>query len=64
MTMNSTNNVKPVPSKRTPGAQSKLLVVDDDARLRDLLRRFFADNGAARCPFVSLLVQSRGTKLS
>ena len=45
--MNSTNNVKPVPSKRTPGAQSKLLVVDDDARLRDLLRRFFADNGYA-----------------
>ena len=45
--MNPTNNVKPVPSKRTPGAQAKLLVVDDDARLRDLLRRFFADNGYA-----------------
>jgi two-component system phosphate regulon response regulator OmpR len=45
--MTSTNNVKPVPSKRTPGAQAKLLVVDDDARLRDLLRRFFADNGYA-----------------
>ena len=43
--MNSTNTVTPVPSKRTPGAQAKLLVVDDDARLRDLLRRFFADNG-------------------
>ncbi len=45
--MNPTNPVKPVPSKRTPGAQAKLLVVDDDARLRDLLRRFFAENGYA-----------------
>jgi hypothetical protein len=31
---------------------------------RRVLSRFFADNGAARCPFVSLLVQSCGTKLS
>jgi hypothetical protein len=29
-----------------------------------VLPRFFADHGAARCPFVSLLVQSRGTTLS
>ncbi len=45
--MSDNQTIKPVLSKRFPGAQAKLLVVDDDARLRDLLRRFFADNGYA-----------------
>ncbi len=45
--MSDNHPIKPVLSKRFPGAQAKLLVVDDDARLRDLLRRFFADNGYA-----------------
>ncbi len=45
--MNSTNNSPPVPSRRSPGAQAKILVVDDDARLRDLLRRFLSENGFA-----------------
>jgi hypothetical protein len=30
---------------------------------RRRLLHFFADHGAARCPFVSLLVQSDGTTL-
>jgi len=29
-----------------------------------VLTHFFADHGTARCPFVSLLVQSDGTKFS
>ncbi len=45
--MSDNHPIKPVLSKRFPGAQAKLLVVDDDARLRDLLRRFLADNGYA-----------------
>ena len=45
--MNSTNNSPPVASRRSPGAQAKILVVDDDARLRDLLRRFLSENGFA-----------------
>ena len=36
--MDSTNTPKPVPSRRTPSSQAKILVVDDDARLRDLLK--------------------------
>ena len=47
MTMKATNPVKPVPSKRSPGTQAKILVVDDDVRLRDLLKRFLAENGFA-----------------
>lgn len=43
--MNSTNAPRPVPSRRTRGAQAKILVVDDDARLRDLLKRFLNENG-------------------
>jgi two-component system phosphate regulon response regulator OmpR len=57
--MNPTNPVKPVPSKRTPGAQAKLLVVDDDARLRDLLRRFFAENGYAVLAAASAVEMNR-----
>lgn len=45
--MNSTNAVKPVPSRRSPGTQARILVVDDDARLRELLKRFLSDNGFA-----------------
>jgi two-component system phosphate regulon response regulator OmpR len=43
--MNSTNTVKPVLSRRNPGAQARILVVDDDVRLRDLLKRFLSENG-------------------
>ncbi|MCM0044099.1 MAG: two-component system response regulator OmpR [Burkholderiaceae bacterium] len=45
--MNSTNAAKPVPSRRSPGTQTRLLVVDDDARLRELLKRFLTDSGFA-----------------
>ncbi len=45
--MNSTNSSHPVPSRRTRGGQAKILVVDDDARLRDLLKRFLGENGFA-----------------
>ena len=45
--MNSTNAPRPVPSRRTRGGQAKILVVDDDARLRDLLKRFLSENGFA-----------------
>lgn len=30
-----------------PGRQTKILVVDDDVRLRDLLRRYLAEHGFA-----------------
>lgn len=43
--MNSTNKPSPVASKRSPGTQAKILVVDDDARLRDLLKRFLTEQG-------------------
>lgn len=45
--MNSTNTVKPVSSKRSAGAQARILVVDDDARLRELLKRFLSEHGFA-----------------
>ncbi len=45
--MNSTNTPRPVPSRRTRGGQAKILVVDDDARLRDLLKRFLSESGFA-----------------
>jgi two-component system phosphate regulon response regulator OmpR len=43
--MNSTNVIRPVLSKRSPGAQARILVVDDDLRLRELLKRFLTENG-------------------
>jgi two-component system phosphate regulon response regulator OmpR len=43
--MNSTNVLRPVLSKRSPGAQARILVVDDDLRLRELLKRFLSENG-------------------
>ncbi len=45
--MNSTNSPRPVPSRRTRSGQAKILVVDDDARLRDLLKRFLSEHGFA-----------------
>jgi two-component system phosphate regulon response regulator OmpR len=47
MTMNTTNTPVPIASKRSPGAQARILVVDDDARLRDLLKRFLTESGFA-----------------
>jgi hypothetical protein len=44
--MNSTNAVKPVPSRRSPGTQARLLVVDDDARLREIILAWRAANPA------------------
>jgi len=43
--MSQTNPVTPVLSKRSPGNQARILVVDDDARLRDLLKRFLTESG-------------------
>jgi two-component system, OmpR family, phosphate regulon response regulator OmpR len=43
--MNTTNPTTNTPSNATPGHQSKILVVDDDLRLRDLLRRYLAEQG-------------------
>ena len=45
--MNSTNHTSSIPSKRAPGAQARILVVDDDSRLRDLLKRFLTEQGYA-----------------
>ena len=45
--MSSTNPVTPVLSKRSPGNQARILVVDDDARLRELLKRFLTESGFA-----------------
>jgi two-component system, OmpR family, phosphate regulon response regulator OmpR len=45
--MSSTNPVIPVLSKRSPGNQARILVVDDDARLRELLKRFLTESGFA-----------------
>lgn len=57
--MNSTNAVPPVPSRRTPGAQARILVVDDDERLRDLLRRFLSEHGFAVAIAASALEMNR-----
>ncbi len=57
--MNSTNPVKPVPSKRSAGAQARILVVDDDARLRELLKRFLSENGYAVHAAASALEMNR-----
>lgn len=45
--MEPINEASKVISRRNPGAQARILVVDDDARLRDLLKRYLADNGFA-----------------
>ena len=45
--MNSTNHTSSIPSKRSPGTQARILVVDDDSRLRDLLKRFLNEQGYA-----------------
>lgn len=43
--MNTTNPSINTPAHSTSGHQSKILVVDDDLRLRDLLRRYLAEQG-------------------
>ncbi|HJV82647.1 two-component system response regulator OmpR [Noviherbaspirillum sp.] len=43
--MNTTNLTTNMPSQSTPGHQARILVVDDDLRLRDLLRRYLAEQG-------------------
>jgi len=45
--MSQTHPVTPILSKRSPGNQARILVVDDDARLRDLLKRFLSESGFA-----------------
>ncbi len=57
--MNSTNIIPPVQSKRTPGAQARILVVDDDARLRELLKRFLSENGFAVYTAASAIEMNR-----
>ena len=57
--MNSTNAPKPVASRRTGGGQAKILVVDDDARLRDLLKRFLTENGFAVSVAVNAVEMNR-----
>src|SRR3712207_2306104 len=43
--MNATNMTSTTASGRTAAHQGKILVVDDDLRLRDLLRRYLAEQG-------------------
>lgn len=57
--MESTNPTKMVFSRRNPGAQAKILVVDDDARLRDLLKRFLTTNGFAVAAAASAVEMNR-----
>jgi two-component system phosphate regulon response regulator OmpR len=59
MTMDSTNTPKPVPSRRTPNSQAKILVVDDDARLRDLLKRFLTEHGFSVSVAVNAIEMNR-----
>lgn len=47
MVMNSTNSPPSVASRRSPGNQARIMVVDDDVRLRDLLKRFLSEQGFA-----------------
>lgn len=57
--MNSTNAPRPVPSRRTGGGQAKILVVDDDARLRELLKRFLTENGFSVSVAVNAIEMNR-----
>ncbi len=43
--MNTTNPTTNTPSQSVSGHQARILVVDDDLRLRDLLRRYLAEQG-------------------
>ncbi len=43
--MNTTNTNTPAAASVTNNHQSKILVVDDDVRLRDLLRRYLTEQG-------------------
>jgi two-component system phosphate regulon response regulator OmpR len=57
--MNTTNGGPMVTSRRNPGTQAKILVVDDDARLRDLLKRFLTENGFAVAAAASAVEMNR-----
>ena len=57
--MNPPNTFTPVASKRSPGTQAKILVVDDDARLRDLLKRFLSEHGFAVTTAASAIEMNR-----
>ena len=56
--------LSPAHSQNWPAKPVKFIVPAGQGGTIDPLSRFFADNGAARCPFVSHLVHSGGTKLS
>ena len=43
--MNTTNPTAHTPGQTPSGHQARILVVDDDQRLRDLLRRYLAEQG-------------------
>jgi two-component system phosphate regulon response regulator OmpR len=43
--MNTTNTSNPSPAADAKAHHGKILVVDDDARLRDLLRRYLSEQG-------------------
>jgi len=43
--MNTTNPIAHTPGQTPSGHQARILVVDDDQRLRDLLRRYLAEQG-------------------
>jgi two-component system phosphate regulon response regulator OmpR len=57
--MQTTNPVPIVLSRRKPGSQARILVVDDDARLRDLLKRFLSENGYAVAAAASAVEMNR-----
>ena len=57
--MEPINEASKVISRRHPGAQARILVVDDDARLRDLLKRYLADNGFAVTAAASAVEMNR-----
>ena len=57
--MDTTNNAPIVLSRRKPGSQARILVVDDDARLRDLLKRFLSEQGYAVTAAASAVEMNR-----
>lgn len=57
--MNSTNIPAPVPSRRTTGTQARILVLDDDSRLRELLKRFLSEQGFAVTAVASAIEMNR-----
>lgn len=57
--MNSTNIPTPVPSRRNTGTQARILVLDDDVRLRELLKRFLSEQGFAVTAAASAIEMNR-----